>query len=107
MLIKNNHVFYLLQETERPVIRVVIINRIKTEIRVRPSRTENLSLETAKTASIRTEIKTKAEVAIKEVLPVIDSGLTMAATPRTRPAFVMLVPMILPRARPGLRISEA
>lgn len=52
-------------------------------------------------------MKTKAEVTRNEVLMLIDNGLAMMAMPMTRPEFVMLVPIMLPRARPGLRIREA
>ena len=80
---------------------------IKTEIRIRPSRTENLFLDTAKVPNMRMEIKIKMEVLMNGVVLVIDNGSTIAAMPITRPEFVILVPIILPRASPGLRIKEA
>lgn len=84
-----------------------MMKRTKTVRRMSPSRTENLFLETAKTPSIRTEIKTKMEVVMNGAVLVIDSGLAITARPMTSPEFVMLVPIMLPRARPGLRIREA
>lgn len=84
-----------------------MMKKIKTVRRVSPSRTENLFLETAKTPSIRAEIKTKMEVVMNGAVLVIDSGLAITAMPMTSPEFVMLVPIMLPRARPGLRIREA